>query len=75
MYWKLSKHANEPLSVKTSGQLLLHIMRGVLVVCVIYMLLPITLIYLFSLFSSGFPIGPVLIGLAVWWSRRQDKRR
>ena len=50
-------------------------MRGVLGVCVIYMLLPITLIYLFSLFSSGFPIGPVLIGLALWWSQRQNKRR
>lgn len=50
-------------------------MRGVLVVCVIYMLLPITLIYLFSLFSSGFPIGPVLLGLVLWWSQRQDNRR
>jgi hypothetical protein len=50
-------------------------MRGVLVLSVIYMLLPITLIYLFSLFSSGFPIGPVLMGLALWWSQRQDNRR
>jgi hypothetical protein len=50
-------------------------MKGVLAVCVIYMLLPITLIYLFSLFSSGFPIAPVLISLALWWSQRQDKRR
>ena len=49
-------------------------MRCILVLCVIYMLLPVTLIYLFSLFSSGFPVGPVLIGIALWLSKRNDFR-
>jgi ABC-type spermidine/putrescine transport system permease subunit II len=50
-------------------------MRGVIAVCVIYMLLPITLMYLLSLFSSGFPVFPLLTGLAIWWSNRKDQRR
>ena len=50
-------------------------MKGVIAVCVIYMLLPITLMYLFSLISSGFPILPLLTGIAIWWSHRQDQRR
>ncbi len=49
-------------------------MRGVFLVCVIYMLLPITLLYLSYLFSSGFPIIPLLIGLAIWWSNRKTNR-
>ncbi len=49
-------------------------MRGVFLVSVIYMLLPITLLYLSYLFSSGFPIFPLLIGLAIWWSNRKTNR-
>lgn len=49
-------------------------MKGVFLVCVIYMLLPIMLLYLFYLFSSGFPIFPLLIGLAIWWSNRKTSR-
>ena len=50
-------------------------MKGILLVCVIYMLLPITLLYLSYLFSSGFPIFPLLIGLAIWWSNRKTSHR
>ena len=49
-------------------------MKGILLVCVIYMLLPITLLYLSYLFSSGFPIFPLLTGLAIWWSNRKTNR-
>ena len=49
-------------------------MKGVLLLCVIYALLPLALLYLFSLLSSGFPVGPLLIGLGAWWSHREVRR-
>jgi hypothetical protein len=69
------QRAHEHVPIEASSQQRLHNMRGVIAVCVIYMLLPITLMYLFSLFSSGFPVFPLLTGLAIWWSNRKDQRR
>jgi len=69
------QRAPEHVPIEASSQQRLPTMRGVIAVCVIYMLLPITLVYLFSLFSSGFPVIPLLTGLAIWWSNRKDQRR
>jgi len=46
-------------------------MKGVLLRCLIYTLLPVALLYLFSLLSSGLPLVPIMIGICAWWSHRE----
>ena len=48
-------------------------MKGVVLLCVIYALLPIAVVYLISLFYSGFPVVPVLIGLGLLLSHVLEK--
>ena len=40
-------------------------MRGVLICCLIYAITPMLLLWVFSLMSSGFPVFPLAIGVAM----------
>jgi hypothetical protein len=41
-------------------------MKGVILLCLIYCGLPIGLLALFSLLSSGFPVFPLITGVALF---------
>jgi hypothetical protein len=50
-------------------------MRGIFFLCLIYASLPLLVLGLLSLASSGFPIFPLLTGAAIWYGSRKGKVR
>jgi len=50
-------------------------MRAVLLSCIIYASLPLLLLLACNIVGSGFPLFPLLIGVAIWLGNRNDNNQ
>ena len=50
-------------------------MRGILLVCGFYAIVPLAFLFLCSLMGSGFPVFPIATGVAIWAGTRNRSRQ
>jgi len=48
-------------------------MRGIFLLCLFYTSVPLLVLGLLSLAGSGFPVFPLLTGLAIWYGSRKGR--
>jgi hypothetical protein len=48
-------------------------MRGVILCCLLYACLPVTVLWVLSLASSGFPIFPLIVGLGLAYQKMRER--